>query len=104
MEPVRVGLVGAGPWAEMAHAPMLAQSPEIEFAGVWARRPEAAARLGAPVFERIEDLFDACEAVCFCVPPAVQAELGVKAADLERRLPRRGDHDGGPAASRRRAH
>ncbi|WP_184970572.1 Gfo/Idh/MocA family protein [Nonomuraea endophytica] len=80
MEPVRVGLVGAGPWAEMAHAPMLAKSPEIEFAGVWARRPEAAARLGAPVFERIEDLFDACEAVCFCVPPAVQAELGVKAA------------------------
>ncbi|MFG1701587.1 Gfo/Idh/MocA family protein [Nonomuraea sp. M3C6] len=77
MEPVAVGLVGAGPWAEMAHAPMLARG---RLAGVWARRPESAARLGAPVFERIEELFDACEAVAFSVPPAVQAELGVLAA------------------------
>ncbi|MFI7640185.1 Gfo/Idh/MocA family protein [Nonomuraea sp. NPDC049400] len=80
MEPVAVGLVGAGPWAEMAHAPMLSSGPHTRLAGVWARRPEAAARLGAPVFERIEELFDACEAVAFCVPPAVQAELGVRAA------------------------
>ncbi|WP_336210348.1 Gfo/Idh/MocA family protein [Nonomuraea sp. LPB2021202275-12-8] len=80
MEPVAVGLIGAGPWAEMAHAPMLAKSPHTRLAGVWARRPEAAARLGAPVYERVEELFDACEAVAFCVPPAVQAELGVRAA------------------------
>ncbi|MGW0198796.1 Gfo/Idh/MocA family protein [Nonomuraea sp. NPDC003201] len=80
MEPVAVGLIGAGPWAEMAHAPMLSKGPHTRLAGVWARRPEAAARLGAPVFERVEELFDACEAVAFCVPPAVQAELGVRAA------------------------
>ncbi|MGN9845023.1 Gfo/Idh/MocA family protein [Nonomuraea sp. H19] len=80
MEPVAVGLVGAGPWARMAHAPMLAEGPHTRLAGVWARRPEAAAQLGAPVYERIEELFDACEAVAFCVPPAVQAELGVRAA------------------------
>jgi predicted dehydrogenase len=80
MEPVAVGLVGAGPWAEMAHAPMLSRGPHTRLAGVWARRPEAAARLGAPVFERVEELFDACEAVAFCVPPAVQAELAVRAA------------------------
>ncbi|MDX3110984.1 Gfo/Idh/MocA family protein [Nonomuraea angiospora] len=80
MKPVAVGLVGAGPWAEMAHAPMLSKGPHTRLAGVWARRPEAAARLGAPVFERVEELFDACEAVAFCVPPAVQAELGVRAA------------------------
>ncbi|MER6945432.1 Gfo/Idh/MocA family oxidoreductase [Nonomuraea sp. NPDC000554] len=80
MEPVAVGLIGAGPWAEMAHAPMLAKGPHTRLAGVWARRPEAAARLGAPVFERVEELFDACEAVAFSVPPAVQAELGVLAA------------------------
>ncbi|GAA0946058.1 Gfo/Idh/MocA family oxidoreductase [Nonomuraea longicatena] len=59
---------------------MLAKSPDLEFAGVWARRPEAAAALGAPVYERVEELFDACDAVCFCVPPGVQAELAVKAA------------------------
>jgi predicted dehydrogenase len=80
VEPVAVGLIGAGPWAEMAHAPMLAAGPHTRLAGVWARRPQAAARLGAPVFERVEELFDACEAVAFCVPPAVQAELAVRAA------------------------
>ncbi|MEV4009931.1 Gfo/Idh/MocA family oxidoreductase [Nonomuraea angiospora] len=80
MEPVAVGLVGAGPWARMAHAPMLAKGPHTRLAGVWARRPEAAAQLGAPVYERIEELFDVCEAVAFCVPPAVQAELAVRAA------------------------
>ncbi|RVX39205.1 putative dehydrogenase [Nonomuraea polychroma] len=80
MEPVAVGLIGAGPWARMAHAPMLAKGPHTRLAGVWARRPEAAAELGVPVFERIEELFDVCEAVAFCVPPAVQAELGVRAA------------------------
>ncbi|MEV4163956.1 Gfo/Idh/MocA family protein [Nonomuraea dietziae] len=86
MEPVAVGLIGAGPWAEMAHAPMLAKGPHTRLAGVWARRPEAAARLGAPVHERIEELFDAVEAVAFCVPPAVQAELAVQAAKAGKAL------------------
>ncbi|WP_042416568.1 Gfo/Idh/MocA family protein [Streptacidiphilus anmyonensis] len=78
-----VGLVGAGPWAGMAHAPALAAGPTTELAGVWARRTEAAeelgARFGAPAFERLEELFDACEAVAFCVPPDVQAELALRA-------------------------
>lgn len=80
MAPVTVGLIGAGPWAEMVHAPALAAGPDTTLVGVWARRPEAAARFGVPVFARPEDLFEACEAVAFCVPPAVQAELAVRAA------------------------
>ncbi|WP_042378203.1 Gfo/Idh/MocA family protein [Streptacidiphilus melanogenes] len=76
---LRVGLVGAGPWARMAHAPALAGGSDTELAGVWARRTEAAeelgGRFGAPAFGRLEELFDACEAVAFCVPPDVQAEL-----------------------------
>lgn len=80
---VAVGLVGAGPWAGMAHAPALAAGPDTRLAGVWARRPEAAAALaaahGAPSFTVLEDLFDACEAVAFSVPPDVQAELAVRA-------------------------
>ncbi|MEV0587944.1 Gfo/Idh/MocA family oxidoreductase [Nonomuraea sp. NPDC050310] len=80
MEPISVGLIGAGPWAEDAHAPMLKAGPHTRLAGVWARRPEAAARLGAPVFERLDELFEHCEAVAFCVPPGVQAELAVRAA------------------------
>ncbi|RJL20795.1 Gfo/Idh/MocA family protein [Bailinhaonella thermotolerans] len=84
--PVSVGLVGAGPWAEMVHAPTLAASPDTRLAGVWARRPEAAARLGAPVYERVEDLFDNCEAVAFAVPPAVQADLAFQAAKAGKAL------------------
>ncbi|WP_214416666.1 Gfo/Idh/MocA family protein [Sphaerisporangium fuscum] len=80
MEPVSVGLVGAGQWAESVHAPALAKGPHTRLVGVWARRPRAAARLGVPVYERIEELFDVCEAVAFCVPPGVQAELAVQAA------------------------
>ncbi|WP_394299397.1 Gfo/Idh/MocA family protein [Sphaerimonospora cavernae] len=84
VEPVPVGLVGAGPWAGTVHAPMLAAGPYTRLAGVWARRPQAAVELagryGAPAFERIEELFEASAAVAFCVPPAVQAELGVQAA------------------------
>ncbi|GAA3445480.1 Gfo/Idh/MocA family protein [Planomonospora venezuelensis] len=83
---ISVGLVGAGPWAEKVHAPALAAGPHTRLAGVWARRPEAAARLGAPVFERIEALFDSCEAVVFSVPPDVQAELGVMAAKAGKAL------------------
>ncbi|GAA2612489.1 Gfo/Idh/MocA family oxidoreductase [Actinomadura fulvescens] len=83
-DPVSVGLVGAGPWAGLVHAPGLAAGPDTRLAGIWARRPEASAELaakyGVPAFTRIEELFDACEAVAFSVPPDVQAELAAKAA------------------------
>ena len=45
--PLRVGLVGAGPWASMVHAPMLARNPKTELVGVWARRETAAQSLAA---------------------------------------------------------
>jgi predicted dehydrogenase len=83
-EPVRVGLVGAGPWAGFVHAPALSGGPETALVGVWARRPEAAAELahrhGASAFGSYAELLDACEAVAFAVPPAVQAELAPIAA------------------------
>lgn len=82
--PVAVGLVGAGPWARMVHAPLLAASPRTTLAGVWARRPEAAAETGAPhgapAIERLEDLLDQCDAVAFAVPPDVQAVHAATAA------------------------
>jgi len=81
---VAVGLVGAGGWADMVHAPALAAGPDTRLAGVWARRPEAAAELaakhGTVPYERLDDLLTACEAVAFSVPPDVQAELAVRAA------------------------
>ncbi|MEV6654050.1 Gfo/Idh/MocA family oxidoreductase [Streptomyces sp. NPDC051219] len=82
--PVRVGLVGAGPWARAMHARMLATGPETELTAVWARRTEAAMEVAAPYRARVarsfEELLDLCEAVAFAVPPAVQAELAVHAA------------------------
>lgn len=84
MRAVAVGLVGAGPWAAMLHAPMLAGGPETTLAGVWARRPEAARALadahGSRAVGSLEELWDVCEAVAFAVPPNVQAELAAAAA------------------------
>ena len=84
MAAIEVGLVGAGPWAQLVHGPVLAAGPETRLAGVWARRPDAASelasRLGVRPFGRYEDLLDACQAVAFSVPPAVQAELAITAA------------------------
>ncbi|MGN5632318.1 Gfo/Idh/MocA family protein [Streptomyces sp. AC154] len=88
--PVRVGLVGAGPWARAMHARMLAAGPETALTAVWARRPEAAAELaqahGARAAGSFEELLDHCEAVAFAVPPAVQAGLAVQAAAAGRAL------------------
>jgi predicted dehydrogenase len=82
--PVRVGLVGAGAWAELAHGPMLAAGPETSLTGVWSRRSERAqalaASLGATAFATYDDLLAECDAVAFAVPPAVQAELAPHAA------------------------
>ncbi|MBB4935202.1 putative dehydrogenase [Lipingzhangella halophila] len=77
--PVRVGLIGAGPWAAAMHAPMLATGSETRLAAVWARRPEAAdalaRRFGAAAAGSVPELLERCEAVAFAVPPAVQADL-----------------------------
>lgn len=77
---MRVGLVGAGPWGAATHAVALRAHPGTTLAGVWARRPEQAAALGAPVFADPDALFAAVDAVAFAVPPAVQAELAPRAA------------------------
>lgn len=88
--PVKVGLVGAGPWARAVHARVLAAGPETQLTAVWARRAEAAretaAPYGADVAARFEDLLDSCEAVAFAVPPSVQAELACRAAEAGKAL------------------
>jgi predicted dehydrogenase len=87
---LRGGGGGAGPWAGMLHAPMLAGGPETTLAGVWARRPEAARALaeahGSRPVGTLEELFDVCEAVAFAVPPDVQAELATAAARAGKHL------------------
>jgi predicted dehydrogenase len=68
----------------MVHAPMLAATPGLTLDSVWARRPESAQALaerhGVRACGSAEELFERCDAVAFAVPPTVQAELGVAAA------------------------
>ncbi|MFE7765613.1 Gfo/Idh/MocA family protein [Streptomyces sp. NPDC057438] len=82
---MRIGLLGTGPWAEMAYAPALSAHRELDFAGVWGRRPEAAKALaarhgGVPVYEEVDALFADVDAVAVALPPAVQAPLAARAA------------------------
>ena len=90
MERLSVGLVGAGPWAHLVHAPMLAGHPGTRLTGVWARRPEAAAELaaahGTTACASFDELLAGCQAVAFAVPPDVQATLAVTAARAGRHL------------------
>lgn len=83
---MRIGLVGAGPWAATTHAPALLAHPGVELAGVWARRPEAAQSLGAPVFADYPALLEAVDAVAFAVPPSVQSPMATRAADAGKHL------------------
>jgi predicted dehydrogenase len=84
--PLRVGLIGAGPWATVFTAPLLAAGASCELTAVWARRADAARQLAArhdvPVAASVDELIETCEAVAFAVPPDVQADLaaGVAAA------------------------
>ncbi|MER5737527.1 MULTISPECIES: Gfo/Idh/MocA family oxidoreductase [unclassified Streptomyces] len=80
----RIGLLGTGPWAARTHAPALAAHEGVDFAGVWGRRPEAAAELAAASGTRAYDDLDAllaeCDAVAVALPPDVQAPIAARAA------------------------
>ncbi|XUL93493.1 Gfo/Idh/MocA family protein [Streptomyces galilaeus] len=87
---MRIGLLGTGPWAQMAHAPALAGHAEWDFAGVWGRRPDAAKELadqyGVPAYDDVDALLADVDAVAVALPPSVQAELAVRAARAGRHL------------------
>jgi predicted dehydrogenase len=87
---LRVGLVGAGPWAHRVHAPGIAGHPRTELVAVWARRGPAAADLAAqygamPVTD-FDELLQKSDVVAFAVPPGVQAPLATRAADAGKHL------------------
>ncbi|MER7194966.1 Gfo/Idh/MocA family protein [Streptomyces flaveolus] len=81
---MRIGLLGTGPWADMAHAPALDGHDDVDFVGVWGRRPQAAKELaqrhGTRAYDDVDALFADVDAVAVALPPAVQAELAVRAA------------------------
>ncbi|MFJ6739624.1 Gfo/Idh/MocA family protein [Streptomyces sp. NPDC091279] len=81
---MRIGLLGTGPWAGMAHAPALQDHPDLDFVGVWGRRVEAAEELaerhGVRAYAEVDALLAEVDAVAVALPPAVQADLAVRAA------------------------
>ncbi|XVS64770.1 Gfo/Idh/MocA family protein [Actinosynnema sp. CA-299493] len=89
-EQLRVGLIGAGPWATAVHAPVIADHPGTRLTTIWARREEAATELagahGATTAESVDELIADVDAVAFAVPPEVQAGIAVKAAEQGRHL------------------
>jgi predicted dehydrogenase len=83
-EPLAVGVIGAGPWARMFTAPILAAGPQTRVAGVWSRTAAHAQELGDQLhvgaFADLDALLDACDAVAIAVSPEVQPELAARAA------------------------
>jgi predicted dehydrogenase len=90
MSDIAVGLVGAGPWGALMHAPLLAGTDGISLVAIWSRTAEHARSLAAQhdavAVETYEELLDRCEAVAFAVPPDVQASLAVEAAQRGKHL------------------
>jgi len=84
MDPIRIGVVGAGHWAATFHAPMMAASPHTMVSAVHGRRIEAAVELadryGAFATNDFDEFLGQCDAVTFAVPPDVQARLAPIAA------------------------
>jgi predicted dehydrogenase len=84
------GLVGTSYWADVTHAAGIAAHPEAELVGVWGRDPAKAAALaakhGVRAFDDLDELIAAVDAVAFSVPPDVQAELALPAAEAGRAL------------------
>ncbi|MFG2576479.1 Gfo/Idh/MocA family protein [Streptomyces sp. NPDC048481] len=87
---MRIGLLGTGPWAGMVHAPVLASHEELDFVGVWGRRPQAAGELadrhGTRAYDDVDALLADVDAVAVALPPDVQARLAVRAAEAGRHL------------------
>jgi predicted dehydrogenase len=89
-KPLRVGVVGAGYWAEQVHIPGVRAHAGMALAGVWNRDPARAARVadaaGVPAFADFTALLDAVDVLSFAVPPDAQAALARQAASAGRHL------------------
>lgn len=87
---MRFGLVGTGPWAGIAHGPGLVAAEDVDFVGLWGRRPESAAALahemGVTAYQDYQALLSEVDAVAFAVPPDVQAGMALQAAHAGKHL------------------
>jgi predicted dehydrogenase len=85
----RFGVVGTAHWARQIHLPgLLAAGADV--VGIWGRTAsvaeEIAAEKGIRAFASFEELLEACDAVTMAVPPDVQAQLALKAAQAGKHM------------------
>jgi predicted dehydrogenase len=87
---LRFGLLGTGYWAAETQGAALAAHPQAEFVGVWGRDPAKAAaladRYGIRAYGGVDALLADVDAVAIALPPDIQAELAVRAAEAGRHL------------------
>jgi predicted dehydrogenase len=87
---LRVGLIGTGYWARVVHGVSAAGHPEVELVGVWGRDPAraeaVAGELGTTPYADVDALLADTDALTFAVPPAVQVDVAVRAAQRGRHL------------------
>ena len=87
---LRVGLIGTGYWAKSVHAPSVRHHPDTDLLGVWGRDPgkaaDLAAEFGAQAYADVDALLADVDALTFAVPPDVQSDLAIRAAQAGRHL------------------
>ncbi|MET3962893.1 putative dehydrogenase [Marmoricola sp. OAE513] len=86
----RIGLVGTGYWARTVHATALAAHPGVELVGVYgrdlAKADAVAGEHGGTGYDDLDALLAEVDAVAFAVPPSVQGELALRAAEAGKHL------------------
>ncbi len=87
---MRFGLFGTGHWANVTQATALAAHPAVELVGIWgrdqAKTAAIAERHGSRPYADVDALLADVEAVAVALPPDVQAEIAVRAANAGRHL------------------
>ena len=82
--PLRIGIVGAGPWARAVTGRVFAAGPDTALAGVWSRTPanaQACAReLDTSAHDELDSLLAASDAVAIAVAPEAQPEIAIRCA------------------------
>ncbi|HET6166681.1 MAG TPA: Gfo/Idh/MocA family oxidoreductase [Marmoricola sp.] len=85
-----MGVVGTGYWAEVVHAAGVAAHPAVELAAVWGRDAAKAGALadrhGVAAYDDFDAFLGEVDLVTFAVPPQVQADLALRAADAGKHL------------------
>lgn len=87
---LKFGLLGTGHWAVETHGAALAAHPDAVLAGVWgrdfAKAEVLAERCGTTAYKDVDELLADVDAVAIALPPDVQAEQALRAAQAGRHL------------------